>query len=183
MVDIHEGTSRHSRLHLFQNILSISRSYFMTLLVLTIKSRDTFSVGFLLWILSDSLLQKYECHFVLMHFIIHRMHPIKNHIFIFLKKELTKEQRETLGMAKYEVLKVGGQKTSRTANSEHRGRLQSVLKGRGMPRWHAGSSVHRQPQTWHSQRRESTQKHRGVGIVLPTAAYSTYLALGYLLHL
>lgn len=74
-------------------------------------------------------------------------------------------------MVKYEVLKVVDQETSRTPNSECCGRLQSVLRGRGMPGWHAGSSVHHRHQTWHSQRRESAQKHRGLGVFLPTSAY------------
>lgn len=86
-------------------------------------------------------------------------------------------------MVRYEVLKVAGQETSRTPNCDCCDRLQSVLKGRGMPGWHAGSSVHHRPRTWHSRRRESTQKHGGLGISLPTSAYLTYPALGDLLRL
>jgi len=51
---------------------------------------------------------------------------------------------------------------------------------RGMPRQHAGSSVHHRHPTRPSQRTESTQKHRGLVIFLPTSRYFTYPALGNL---
>lgn len=60
--------------------------------------------------------------------------------------------------------------------------LQSVLRGRGMAIWHAGSSMHHLYQAWQSQKVTQLRDTK-VGFFLPTSRFFIYLAFGNLLCL
>lgn len=87
------------------------------------------------------------------------MHTIK--IKFVLKKKGGEWRKEERGYIRNEknALKTTGQDGLRILNSECCGRFQLVLKGRGTTCWF--KHLH---QTWHSQRREPTQEHRGLWV-------------------